>query len=101
MKNYGEGNALTPFDPLNINNPEEEGEIFSLSNTFNSIGGVCCVEKVSVLALAVNNPTTSIEEVDEPVKLIVNSNGVTNVNEAAASKFTKVSKLVSIISPII
>ena len=88
------------LEPLNENNPDAEGVILSLSKIFNVIGGLCWVEKVLVLALAVTNPATSIELVDEPVKLIVNGNGAINVNAVAASKFKNVSKLVSTTSAV-
>jgi hypothetical protein len=89
------------LEPLNENNPDAEGVIFSLSKIFNVMGGVCWTEKVLVLALAVTNPAGPIDAVDEPVKLIVNGNGAINVNAVAASKLRNVSKLVSTTSPTI
>jgi len=88
------------LEPLNENRPDDEGVIFSLSKIFNVIGRVCWPEKVLVLALAVTNPATSIELVDEPVKLIVKGKGAINVNAVAASKLRNVSKLVSTTSAV-
>ena len=58
-----------------MNKPEDDGVIFNLSNLFKVIGSDCWVEKVSVFALAVTKPTTSIDDVDEPVKLTANGKG--------------------------
>jgi hypothetical protein len=88
------------LEPLNENNPDDEGVILSLSKIFNVKGKPCLVEKVLVLALAVTKSTVSIDDVDEPVKLIVIAKGAINVNAVAASKFRNVSKLVSTTSAV-